>query len=230
MHYSRSEGAGRRRPPVGEVSSRAAHSRAADAGEARETRLFHPRGGTPPRRKGVSPIFTRSRLCRVGRVAGRTLFPRELRPGRTRFTREPCRASIDDRRRPQPEKATGDTPRESSHRLALSSRYGSPGSGSLTTNAVCRALRPALCFFRANRKFTCERSSVQTEEAPKSERVARCEGHLREGERMVTSRREAPRGQNADALVRNETRASRDDHSTLGGGIIADTGDCRCTI
>ena len=75
----------------------------------------------------------RDRASGDGSPGAHALFPRELRPGRTRLTREPSRAvdrqTHEDHslyRRQEPGHA------KSSHRLAVSSRYrGSPGFGRL---------------------------------------------------------------------------------------------------
>ena len=102
---------------------------AAATGNGRISRLpsLTPGSRRPPTRLGGT---ARQEMEARGAHA---LFPRELRPGQTRLTREPSRAvdrqTHEDHslnRRQEPGHAT------SSHRLALSSRYcGSPGFGRL---------------------------------------------------------------------------------------------------
>ncbi len=102
---------------------------AAATGNGRISRLPSLTPGSRGRRRGLAG--PRVRRWKPG--GSHALFPRELRPGRTRLTREPSRAvdrqTHEDNslnRRQEPGHAT------SSHRLALSSRYrGSPGFGRL---------------------------------------------------------------------------------------------------
>jgi hypothetical protein len=102
---------------------------AAATGNGRISRLPSLTPGSRGRRRGLGGPGVR----RWKPGGSHALFPRELRPGRTRLTREPSRAvdrqTHEDHslnRRQEPGHAT------SSHRLALSSRYrGSPGFGRL---------------------------------------------------------------------------------------------------